>query len=116
MFSLPVAASFDSLGSNLVSFRYETASSQSIDLSPYDSEMDELMDETVALGYAVDSELHIVDVKDKPKSEQLYYGNVVAFTYKVKDSVSGEFIWPGTVFLFFIFSLHLWIELTPANR
>eukprot|EP00005_Dracoamoeba_jomungandri_P001968 CAMPEP_0174261362 /NCGR_PEP_ID=MMETSP0439-20130205/11380_1 /TAXON_ID=0 /ORGANISM="Stereomyxa ramosa, Strain Chinc5" /LENGTH=986 /DNA_ID=CAMNT_0015345823 /DNA_START=77 /DNA_END=3037 /DNA_ORIENTATION=+ len=88
-FEIEVSPSLDSIGSNLVSFRYETASGQSIDLSNYDSNSGELYEDSSVLSYKVNAELHMVDVKEQPSTNDYYYGNTINFRFKVLDKISG---------------------------
>jgi len=95
-FSFPVNPAFDSIGNHLISFRYVTSNSESIILENYDSNADELFDDSMILNYTVKAELHLSDVKNPVKAGKLRYGNRVTFSFKVKDTTSGKFILPSS--------------------
>jgi len=95
-FSFPVNPTFDSIGNHIISFRYVTATKESITLENYDSTIDELFDDSTLLNYTVKAELHLSDIKNPVKSGKLRYGNRVAFSFKVKDTISGKFVLPSS--------------------
>jgi hypothetical protein len=95
-FNLPVNPSFDSVGSHVVSFRYETTYGESITLENYDAAADELYDDSVQLNYTVKADLQLTDIKNPVKAGDLKYGNNINFSFKVKDTVSGKFLNPGS--------------------
>jgi len=95
-FSFPVNAAFDSIGNHIISFRYITANSESITLENYDSTTEELYDDSMLLNYTVTADLHLSDVKNPVGSGHLKYGNKVSFSFKVQDSISGKYIYPGS--------------------
>jgi len=95
-FEVPVTASLDSFGTNLISFRYVTAYDEDIPLANYDSFYGELYEDTTVLNYTVSGELYMVDVKDKPSTNDFYYGNDISFRFKVKDIVSGQYVEKGS--------------------
>lgn len=94
-FSFDVAPTLDNLGTNVVSFRYVPSVGEEVILSNYDSELEELFDETHLLKYTVKSELVLVEVQQRPSDDDFFYGNEINFKFKVKDNVSGQYILAG---------------------
>jgi len=93
VFESIVRSTLEILGKNIISFRYvPTASKESVHLSNYDSAHDELYDESATLSFTVSSELHLVEVDQKPKDSDFYYGNEIVYKFKVKDNVSGKYV------------------------
>eukprot|EP01123_Difflugia_compressa_P012858 TRINITY_DN568_c0_g1_i1.p1 TRINITY_DN568_c0_g1~~TRINITY_DN568_c0_g1_i1.p1 ORF type:complete len:988 (-),score=228.24 TRINITY_DN568_c0_g1_i1:43-3006(-) len=95
-FKLPVAPTFDAIGTNVISFRYETAKTKSIVLQNYDSKQGELFEDGKHLTYSVKTELHLTQVKDAPKDGELQYGNEVKLTFQVIDEISKKLVWAGS--------------------
>jgi len=91
-FQLPVKATFYSIGNNIVSFHYETATGDSIPLQLFDSAVGELYEDGSQLSYSVNTELHLRNLKNAPQDGKLDYGNDVMFSFQVFDSVSGQSI------------------------
>jgi len=91
-FQLPVKATFYSIGNNIVSFHYETASGVNIPLQLFDSSVGELYEDGSQLSYSVKTELHLKNLKNAPQDGHLDYGNDVTFSFQVFDSVSGQSI------------------------
>jgi len=83
-----VAASLESVGTNIVTFRYKAANGQNIPLLNYDSAFEELYDETIAINFTVNAELHVVDVEEKPAKDDFFYGNDIVFKFKVRDAIT----------------------------
>ncbi len=76
---MPVTATLDSIGVNVISFRYETAYGQVIDLDSYNSVYGELFEDPTALNFTVSAELQMVDVLEKPDHGDFFYGNEIVF-------------------------------------
>jgi len=76
-----VAPSLDSFGTNIVSFRYVTAFKEDIPLANYDTFYGELYEDSSVLNYTVHGELYMVEVKEKPSTNDYYYGNDINFRY-----------------------------------
>eukprot|EP01121_Diplochlamys_sp_Union-15-3_P008482 TRINITY_DN224_c0_g1_i2.p1 TRINITY_DN224_c0_g1~~TRINITY_DN224_c0_g1_i2.p1 ORF type:complete len:972 (-),score=235.77 TRINITY_DN224_c0_g1_i2:60-2975(-) len=92
LFELPIAATFDSIGNNAVSFRYVPTHGSPITLTPISETEEDLED----LSFKVEADLNIVQEKGKPpKDGDLHYGNEVSFSFQVKDSISQKLIWNG---------------------
>lgn len=95
LFQAPVSATLDSVGTHTVSFRYETASGDSIALANYDSVFGELYEDAAALNFTVKASLVMANVAEQPDTKDFFYGNDVAFRFRVKDAVSGKFVERG---------------------
>jgi hypothetical protein len=91
-FQLPVKATFYSIGNNIVSFHYETASGSIIPLQLFDISEAELYEDGTQLSYSVNTELHLRNLKNAPQDGHLDYGNDVMFSFQVFDSVSAQSI------------------------
>ena len=94
-FETTVAPSLDFAGSHVISFRYVSAAGESIALSNWNADAEEMFDESEVLTLSVATALEIVDVSEEPKTDDFFYGNVVAFKFKVKDSISGRYVRAG---------------------
>jgi hypothetical protein len=94
-FEIPVSATFDSIGKQRISFRYQprTAGAKAISLGNFDSAAGELLDESSPLTFSVNAKLQVADLKDAPADGALSYGDEVAFTFKVVDTLSGKNVW-----------------------
>jgi hypothetical protein len=95
VFEVPVTATLDVIGLNVVSFRYVSASGHSVELAGFDSHFGELIEDPASLNYTVSANLQIVDVKEQPKATTFAYGQVVQFRFRVKDVLSGSYISVG---------------------
>lgn len=91
-FSVTFPATFDAIGTHNLRFRYAPAAGADVVLANYDSTASELLDENVELGFEVSPDLYIADLKDAPKGGALSYGDLVRFSFKIKDRVTGETI------------------------
>lgn len=91
-FERPVDAAFPAIGTNVVSFHYQSVSGEVFDLLNYDSNTNELFEDNVHLNYTVNAELHVTDIKNGPKDGELVYGNEVKFTFKVKDAITQKYV------------------------
>lgn len=89
-FTVTFPAVFDAIGTHALRFRYAPASGQDVILANYDSNASELLDENVELGFEVNPDLYIADLTDAPKGGSLSYGDLVRFSFKIKDRVTGE--------------------------
>lgn len=89
-FSVTFPATFDAIGTHHLRFRYAPSSGSDVVLSNYDSTASELLDENVELGFEVSPDLYIADLKDAPKAGDLSYGDLISFSFKIKDRVTGE--------------------------
>jgi len=96
LFEVPVTPSLDSLGTNIVSFRYVSAAKEEIPLGNYDSFYGELYEDSNVLNYTVSAELHMVEVKERPNTNDYYYGNDINFRFRVKDAISNHYIERGS--------------------
>jgi len=88
-----ISASFDSIGSNKVAFRFQASDGSSMPLANLDQDTGELFDDsTRALGFAVKSELRLADIvgPQLPAGQKLAYGQTVAISFRVKDAVTGK--------------------------
>jgi hypothetical protein len=95
VFEVPVTATLDSIGVNVVSFRYVTVSGASFDLSNYDSRLGEVIEDSASLSYTVNANLQTVDVEEQPKATTFAYGQTIEFRFRVKDSLSGLYVHKG---------------------
>jgi len=95
-FEVPVDASLDSIGNNVVSFRYLAANGNSFALTNFDSQFDEVFEDNNVLNYTIQSQLQIADVAQQPNSEDYFYGNEIVFRFRVRDAVSGKYITRGS--------------------
>jgi hypothetical protein len=95
VFEVPVTATLDSIGVNVVSFRYVTVSGASFDLSNYDSRLGEVIEDSASLFYTVNANLQTVDVEEQPKATTFAYGQTIEFRFRVKDSLSGLYVHKG---------------------
>ena len=86
-FEYTIPATYESLGSTVVSFRYQTVQGTPVTLENYDSNNNELFEEALALN--VDAKL-VVDVFEKPSNTKFNYGNNLTFKFKVTDEVTGK--------------------------
>jgi len=91
-FNHQISPSLEELGTNIITFHYKTANGQDIPLSNYDSTFEELYDETIAVNFTVNSELHVLDVAEKPKKDDFFYGNDIVFKFKVRDSLTNKIL------------------------
>jgi hypothetical protein len=91
-FTVTFPAVFDAIGTHEIRFRYAPAEGREIALGNYDSSASELFDETVKLGFEVKADLSIVDLVDVPKGGSLNYGDPIKFSFKIKDSITGEHV------------------------
>eukprot|EP01090_Pellita_catalonica_P013052 TRINITY_DN300_c0_g1_i1.p1 TRINITY_DN300_c0_g1~~TRINITY_DN300_c0_g1_i1.p1 ORF type:complete len:1000 (-),score=213.77 TRINITY_DN300_c0_g1_i1:47-3046(-) len=95
VFNVPITASLDSIGTNVVSFRYITSKGDSVELANFDSAYEELYDDSSVLNYTVGAELYMINVNDPPKADDYFYGNDISFKFRVKDSRSGSVLSKG---------------------
>jgi len=95
VFEVPITPTLDSIGVNVVSFRYVTAAETSVNLANYDSSLGELYEDASQLNFTVISELHMVDVKEQPKTHDYFYGNDINFRFRVKDALSNQYLEKG---------------------
>lgn len=96
LFSLSLVPKLDNFGHNTISFRYVTSTGESIELSPYDSENNDLFDDVNQLSFSVPSDLRLFELTEEPKTTTLSYGNNVEFRFKLRDQNSGQIIKAGT--------------------
>eukprot|EP01089_Gocevia_fonbrunei_P012310 TRINITY_DN2875_c0_g1_i1.p1 TRINITY_DN2875_c0_g1~~TRINITY_DN2875_c0_g1_i1.p1 ORF type:complete len:993 (-),score=314.75 TRINITY_DN2875_c0_g1_i1:114-3092(-) len=94
-FTVSVDASLDSIGANVVSFRYVAADGDSFELSNYDSVIDELYEDSNVLNYTVNADLYVTDIEEAPQNDAYFYGNDVSFKFAIKDAVSGKTVTRG---------------------
>jgi len=95
IFSFEVQPTFDSLGTHIISFRYEASNGDSVTLKLFNSTTNYLFEIGEILSYTVDSKLLIAEDLSAHDS-QLEYGNEVNFTFKVLDDISKKNIWAGS--------------------
>jgi hypothetical protein len=120
-FQLPVKATFYSIGNNIVSFHYETASGDNIPLQLFDSSEGELYEDGTQLSYSVNNELHLRNLKNAPQDGHLDYGNDVMFSFEVFDSISNQSIFnddskQATVYLVLKHQLDKGISFTSTKE
>jgi len=96
LFSISLVPKLDNFGHNTISFRYVPSNGESIELSPYDSENNELFDDANQLSYSVPSDLRLFELEEAPKTTSLSYGDTVEFRFKLKDQNSGQIIKAGS--------------------
>ena len=96
-FELPLAATFDSIGTHLVSFRFVAANGEATQIANYDSAANELYDENNAVAFTVAVDLVFQPVGAKPAASAFVYGADIAYNFKVKDALSGLEVKPGHV-------------------
>jgi len=94
-FEFTIPSTLDYIGSNVVSFRYQTVHGQSIPLANFDSTYGELYDDSSVLSFAVESNLHLADVKEQPQQGDFYYGNEIGFRFGVVDTISNNRVSQG---------------------
>lgn len=94
-FDVTIAPTLDSVGPIVFSFRYVTASGESIAMSAWNADAGEVFDDNAPMTLQLKSALTIVDVEEEPKTGDFSYGNVISFKFKVKDTASGVFVRAG---------------------
>merc|ERR1712063_172465 len=92
VFDVEIPSSYDSLGAFSISFRYESANGEEIDLDNYDSENNEIFEET--LGYEVTADLD-GQVLEQPSGNSFHYGNEAVYRFQIKDKVTGSTVGVG---------------------
>lgn len=94
-FEIPVTATFDSIGKQRIAFRYQSRATgaKPVALANFDSASGELYDEAQPLTFVVNAKLQVVDLTNAPADGALSYGDEVAFTFKVVDTLSGKNVW-----------------------
>merc|ERR1712232_673724 len=93
VFDVPVPSSYDSLGAFTLSFRYESATGEQIDLDNYDSENQEIFEEP--LSFQVNADLD-AEVVEQPSGNSFHYGNEAVYRFRVKDKLTGSTVGMGT--------------------
>jgi hypothetical protein len=96
-FELPLSATFDSIGTQLISFRFIAANGDTVQLANYDSAAGELYDESNAVAFSVPVDLVFQPLGDKPAASAFVYGADIAYNFNVKDSISGLALKAGKV-------------------
>jgi len=94
-FRRPVHSTFDAIGTNVVSFHYETDTGKVLRLQNYDSAQGELFEDGKHLNYTVETELHVGSVKIGSLNEKLDYGNEVKVTFQVVDKLTKKAVFAG---------------------
>jgi len=94
-FLIDLLPTLDTLGNRILSFKYISSNGEEIELANYDSSIGELFDDSVLLSYSVNSELHLVDVEESPNRTEFYYGDMINFRFRIKDSISGNYVLSG---------------------
>lgn len=89
-FEFEIENTFDVIGTNIIVFRYMTANGQNITLQNYNSQQNEMYEETESLTYVVHTELELVSFVGAPKSGDLNYGDPISLRFKVRDAISGK--------------------------
>lgn len=88
-FTVNFPAVFDAIGTHGVRFRYTSAAGKDFVLANYDSSASELLDDATELGFEVTSDLYITELADAPKGGSLSYGDLINFSFKIKDRITG---------------------------
>eukprot|EP01120_Amphizonella_sp_Union-15-10_P004151 TRINITY_DN1474_c0_g1_i1.p1 TRINITY_DN1474_c0_g1~~TRINITY_DN1474_c0_g1_i1.p1 ORF type:complete len:980 (-),score=217.99 TRINITY_DN1474_c0_g1_i1:23-2962(-) len=95
-FVLPISSTFESIGTNIVTFRYQTSTEEDILLSPFDP--NGAYDDSEELKFVVNAELNVVNFNHNiPKEKLVLYGTHLDLRFKIKDTVSNQFIWSGAL-------------------
>lgn len=94
IFRRSVLSTFDAIGTNIVSFHYETASGKVLNLQNYDSTLGELFEDGKHLNYTVETELHVGSLKQELQTK-LDYGNDVKLTFQVVDKITKKAVFAG---------------------
>uniref|UniRef100_A0A7S4MM02 Prenyltransferase alpha-alpha toroid domain-containing protein n=1 Tax=Vannella robusta TaxID=1487602 RepID=A0A7S4MM02_9EUKA len=84
-FETNIPASYGSLGSFVISFRYETAKGEQFELDNFAN--GEISEE--ALTFSVNAKL-VAEVLSKPESTKFFYGNDIAYQFRVVDELTGS--------------------------
>jgi len=92
LFVVHVEPTLDSIGTNVIAFRYQPVNGAAIELANFDSAYEELFEDASVLNYTVAAQLAMVDVREEPAHDAYYYGNEISFVFKVKDLISGKYI------------------------
>jgi hypothetical protein len=94
-FDFVVLNTFDSIGSQQISFVYTTYDNHSIPLANFNSRFEELYEESDALNFTVLAEPQLVDVRESPRAQDFHYGNEISYRFRVKDLRSGLYLLPS---------------------
>jgi len=94
-FETSVESVFESIGTNVITFRYVPAVGEEVPLQNYDSNIGELYEDIHVLNYTVKADLSLADITESPKAGSLFYGGNVGYKFRVKDSVSGQHVYFG---------------------
>jgi len=94
-FAFHVPATFDGVGTKIISFRYVPYNKKDIPLSNYDDTYGELIEDPLLLNYTVNAELHMVNIEEKPKDTDFFYGNTITYRFRARDSVSNRYVTAG---------------------
>jgi hypothetical protein len=90
-FSIDLPATLESVGTHFVSFRFLAFDGSSIELKPHDAVHGDLIENSALLNFTVTAKLAVTDAK-LPTGGDVFYGNEVAFEFKLKDLVSGKLL------------------------
>jgi len=91
-FEFVISNSFEWIGTQAISFRYVTASGESIALSNYDSSAEELYEDSSALSIQVKADLQLAEVTSQAVASDFYYGNVISYKFRVRDALSNQYL------------------------
>jgi hypothetical protein len=92
VFSYKLEPLLESLGTQVLSFRYRAEDGRDFVLAPYDTMHGELIEGSSSLQINVLTKLTLTNVKSMPTATDFFYGNEVAFVFTVKDAISNQVI------------------------
>jgi hypothetical protein len=90
-FSVDLPASLESVGTHFLSFRFLASDGLSVELKPHDAVHGDLIENPASLNFTVAAKLAVADAT-LPSAGDFFYGNEVAFDFKLKDLVSGKLL------------------------
>jgi len=93
VFDVEIPSSYDSLGAFTLSFRYESATGEEIDLDNYDSENREVFEEPLSFEVTADLDAELLE---QPSGSSFHYGNQAVYRFRVKDKLTGSTVGVGT--------------------
>lgn len=89
-FEVVFPATFDTIGSHDVRFRYVPRYGKDIQLDNFDSARNEKFDDLTPVGFNVEADLELSEINNAPKGGSLFYGNEISFTFQITDKLSGK--------------------------
>jgi len=94
-FEFVVEPVLESIGTNVLSFRYLPVVGDEVLLQNYDSSIGELYEDIQVLNYTVKADLSLSDLSQAHKAGNLFYGGNVGYKFRVKDAISGHNVYLG---------------------